>query len=144
MDLDLKGKSVVVTGGGSNIGRAIVLAFAGEGAHITIGDIDTVQAGKTAEFAQKLGAASAQVVKTDVTNLEQVQLTDMTLSGLDGTVLEYTGTNTDATGADRHSVFALADAGDGTTFGVFVSGDAETWDLSREVYDEAVASFQTG
>jgi eukaryotic-like serine/threonine-protein kinase len=80
----------------------------------------------------------------DMTNLEQVQLTDMTLSGLDGTVLEYTGTNTDATGADRHSVFALADAGDGTTFGVFVSGDADTWDLSREVYDEAVASFQTG
>lgn len=73
MDLDLKGKSVIVTGGGSNIGRAIVLAFAGEGAHITIGDIDTVQAGKTAEFATQLGAASVQVVKTDVTNLEQVQ-----------------------------------------------------------------------
>jgi NAD(P)-dependent dehydrogenase (short-subunit alcohol dehydrogenase family) len=29
MDLDLKGKSVVITGGGSNIGRAIVLGFAG-------------------------------------------------------------------------------------------------------------------
>ncbi|MCW5656995.1 MAG: SDR family oxidoreductase [Burkholderiaceae bacterium] len=73
MDLELKNKSVVVTGGGSNIGRAIVLAFAGEGAHITVGDIDTAQAEKTAEFARKLGAASVQVVKTDVTNLEQVQ-----------------------------------------------------------------------
>ncbi len=73
MDLELKGKSVVVTGGGSNIGRAIVLAFAGEGAHITIGDVDTAQAQKTAEFASQLGAASVQVVKTDVTNLEQVQ-----------------------------------------------------------------------
>ena len=73
MDLELKDKSVIVTGGGSNIGRAIVLAFAAEGAHLTIGDIDIAQAEKTAEFAKKLGAASAQVVKTDVTQLEQVQ-----------------------------------------------------------------------
>jgi NAD(P)-dependent dehydrogenase (short-subunit alcohol dehydrogenase family) len=73
MDLELKNKSVVVTGGGSNIGRAIVLAFASEGAHITVGDIDTAQAEKTAKFAMTLGAASVQVVKTDVTNLEQVQ-----------------------------------------------------------------------
>ncbi len=73
MDLELKDKSVIVTGGGSNIGRAIVLAFAGEGAHITIGDVDTAQADKTAEFATKLGAASVQVIKTDVTSLEQVQ-----------------------------------------------------------------------
>ena len=28
MELNLKGKSVIVTGGGSNIGRAIALAFA--------------------------------------------------------------------------------------------------------------------
>ncbi len=73
MDLELKDKSVIVTGGGSNIGRAIVLAFAAEGAHLTIGDIDIAQAEKTAEFAKKLGAASAQVVKTDVTQLDQVQ-----------------------------------------------------------------------
>ena len=72
MDLELKGKSVIVTGGGSNIGRAIVLAFAGEGAHVTIGDIDTAQAEKTAEFARTLGAASAQVVKTDVAQFDQV------------------------------------------------------------------------
>jgi 2-hydroxycyclohexanecarboxyl-CoA dehydrogenase len=73
MDLDLKGKSVLVTGGGSNIGRAIVLGFAAEGAHLTIADVDVAQAEKTAEFATKLGAASVQVVKTDVTQLDQVQ-----------------------------------------------------------------------
>jgi 2-hydroxycyclohexanecarboxyl-CoA dehydrogenase len=44
MDLGLSGKSVVVTGGASNIGRAITLAFAKEHAAITIGDIDLPQA----------------------------------------------------------------------------------------------------
>lgn len=73
MDLELKGKSVVITGGGSNIGRAIVLGFAAEGANITIGDIDETQAHKVAELALEKGAAGVQVVKTDVTNLDQVK-----------------------------------------------------------------------
>jgi 2-hydroxycyclohexanecarboxyl-CoA dehydrogenase len=73
MDLGLKGKSVLITGGGSNIGRAIVLAFAQEGSLITIADIDEAQALKTAGFAEKLGAAAVQVVRTDVTQLDQVQ-----------------------------------------------------------------------
>ena len=73
MDLGLKNQSVVVTGGGSNIGRAIVLAFAREGACITIGDIDPAQASKTADEATRVGAAGVQVVRTDVTDLAQVQ-----------------------------------------------------------------------
>lgn len=73
MDLELKGKSVVVTGGGSNIGRSIVLAFAKEGANITIGDIDIEQAGKVAEAAKKLGASDCRVIKTDVTDFDQAQ-----------------------------------------------------------------------
>ena len=73
MDLGLGDKSVVITGGGSNIGRAIVLGFAAEGARITIGDIDEGQAGKVAELARKAGAADVQVVRTDVTQLDQAQ-----------------------------------------------------------------------
>lgn len=73
MDLGLKDQSVVVTGGGSNIGRAIVLGFAREGARVTIGDIDPAQAEKTAELARGLGAAGVQVVRTDVTDLAQVR-----------------------------------------------------------------------
>ncbi len=73
MDLNLKGKSVVVTGGASNIGRAIVLAFAAEGAHITVGDLDQMQADNVAELARKKGAASVQTVKTDVTDFDQVK-----------------------------------------------------------------------
>lgn len=73
MDLGLRDHSIVVTGGGSNIGRAIVLGFAREGARITIGDIDAGQAEKTAALAREFGAAGVQVVATDVTDLAQVQ-----------------------------------------------------------------------
>ena len=73
MDLELKGKSVVVTGGGSNIGPAFVLGFAEEGANITIGDIDEVQANKVVKLALEKGAAGVQLVKTDVTDLNQVK-----------------------------------------------------------------------
>ena len=73
MDLQLKGKSVVVTGGASNIGRGIVLAYAREGANITIADLDATQAQRVADRALKDGASGAQVVKTDITDLEQVK-----------------------------------------------------------------------
>ena len=40
MELQLEKKSVVITGGASNIGRSIVLGFAEEKAKITLADID--------------------------------------------------------------------------------------------------------
>ena len=86
MDLNLKGKSVVVTGGGSNIGRAIVLGFAAEGAHITIGDLDERQAEKVAGLARQNGAASVQAVKTDVTDMEQVKAMFKAATDKHGTV----------------------------------------------------------
>ncbi len=86
MDLNLKGKSVVVTGGGSNIGRAIVLGFAVEGAHITIGDLDEEQAGKVAELARQKGAASVQAIKTDVTDMDQVKAMFKAATDKHGTV----------------------------------------------------------
>ena len=75
MDLGLKGKNVIITGGGSNIGRAITLAFAEEGANIVIADIDEKQAGKVAEKAKELGAGKAMALKTDVTSFEAVEAT---------------------------------------------------------------------
>jgi 2-hydroxycyclohexanecarboxyl-CoA dehydrogenase len=73
MDLQLANRSVIVTGGGSNIGRAISLAFAREGAVLTIADIDEIQAKKVATEALQLGAKGADAIKTDVTNWESVQ-----------------------------------------------------------------------
>ncbi|MBI4694331.1 MAG: SDR family oxidoreductase [Gammaproteobacteria bacterium] len=73
MDLELKGKSVIVTGAGSNIGRAITLEFAREGAHVTLADIDLAQAESVAKLALDAGAASAEAVRCDVTKLDEVQ-----------------------------------------------------------------------
>jgi len=73
MDLDLKEKSVIVTGGASNIGRAIVLKFAEEGANITLADLDTESGERVAALAREKGAAGVQVIKTDVTDLQNVE-----------------------------------------------------------------------
>jgi eukaryotic-like serine/threonine-protein kinase len=83
-------------------------------------------------------------LSADMTDLDQVRLEGVEFAGMSGTVLEYTGTNLDEAGAARHSIWAIVDAGDGTTFGVFISGDADVWELSQGVYDEALASFATG
>ncbi len=52
MDLRLAGKSVVVTGGASNIGRAITLGFSAECADITVTEIDLEQGEAVAEQAR--------------------------------------------------------------------------------------------
>jgi len=86
MELNLKGKSVIVTGGGSNIGRAIALAFAREGTHVTIAEIDAAQGEKAAVEARKSGATSAVVVPTDVTKWDSVQAMVREVEGRTGRV----------------------------------------------------------
>jgi 2-hydroxycyclohexanecarboxyl-CoA dehydrogenase len=72
MDLNLARKTVIVTGGGSNIGRAIVLGFAREQAHVVIAELDDGQGQKVAAEAERLGA-KALVLRTDVTRWSDVQ-----------------------------------------------------------------------
>jgi 2-hydroxycyclohexanecarboxyl-CoA dehydrogenase len=72
MDLNLAGRSVIVSGGASNIGRAIVKGFAAEGARVCIADIDDEQAAKVAaEDDRDLVIAR----HTDVTDPASVQAT---------------------------------------------------------------------
>jgi 2-hydroxycyclohexanecarboxyl-CoA dehydrogenase len=60
MDLEFAGKAVIVTGGASNIGRAIAQEFAREGAVVAILDRDIGQAQKTvAEITGAGGKANA-------------------------------------------------------------------------------------
>ncbi len=72
MDLGLKDKTVIVTGGGSNIGRAISLTFAREGADVVIAELDEKQGEKVAEEA-RAEDGNAIVIKTDVTDYESVR-----------------------------------------------------------------------
>ena len=73
MNLNLTEKSVVVTGGASNIGQAIVLGFAAEGARLVIADLDVSLAEQVAEKAIEQGAAAAEAVRTDVTDYASVE-----------------------------------------------------------------------
>ena len=75
MELGLEGKSIIVTGGGSNIGRAIVRALASEGGRITIAEIDQPQGEKVAEEVAAMSAgASALAIETDVADHRQVEM----------------------------------------------------------------------
>src|SRR3989440_11304441 len=69
----LAGKVAVVTGGGSGIGRGIVLAMAKEGADIAIPDIQVLNAEKTADEVKALGRR-VLAMKCDVTSSADVKL----------------------------------------------------------------------
>ncbi|MEW6034013.1 MAG: glucose 1-dehydrogenase [Chloroflexota bacterium] len=76
MDLGLAGKTAIVTGGGSNIGRGIALGLAREGANVVIADIDEKQADKVVNEADALkGGGRTVAIKTDATSFESASST---------------------------------------------------------------------
>jgi len=58
-------KSVIVTGGGSGIGRAAVLAFAAEGARLVVADVNEAGGEETVRMTRELRGEAA-FVRTDV------------------------------------------------------------------------------
>lgn len=74
MDLGFKDKTAVVVGGASNIGRAISLRLAKEGANVVIADLDRKQAEKVAGAIKTAGDKAASMTM-DTTKYEEVQTT---------------------------------------------------------------------
>ncbi len=65
--MELRGKRVVVTGGGSGIGRALAVRFAEEGAHeIVVADVDADAAARVA------GAIDGTAARVDVSREDEV------------------------------------------------------------------------
>lgn len=67
----LAGRSALVTGGGSGIGRATCLAMAREGARVTVSDLPGAGAEETVALVRAAGG-EAQAVHADVTQPDQV------------------------------------------------------------------------
>ena len=84
----LTGKTALVTGAGSGLGRGISMGLAAAGAHVVLADIDLPAAEETAELIrQRVGAGRAIAVRTDVTcqqsTADAFRQTIMTYGGID-------------------------------------------------------------
>ena len=79
---ELENKIALITGGGRGIGQAIALAYAREGAILSLAARSTSELEETAAECRNLGA-EVLVTPTDVTNLEEVERL------VDATVLRY-------------------------------------------------------
>jgi NAD(P)-dependent dehydrogenase (short-subunit alcohol dehydrogenase family) len=64
---DLSGRTAIVTGGGSGIGRASAAAFARAGANVVVADVDAASASETVDKICADGGA-ASFVRADVTS----------------------------------------------------------------------------
>jgi rhamnulose-1-phosphate aldolase/alcohol dehydrogenase len=85
-DKELARRIVLVTGGGSGIGRAVARRLAVEGAHVVVGDLDEAGAKKTAdEVTAAVGAGRAIGMRMDVTSEASVR------AAFETTVLAYGG-----------------------------------------------------
>ena len=70
-DLDLKGRTAVVTGAGDGIGRALALKAAAEGMALALCDVDADRLAQTAAMAQGAAVASAVLDVRDAPALQR-------------------------------------------------------------------------
>jgi NAD(P)-dependent dehydrogenase (short-subunit alcohol dehydrogenase family) len=115
MHLDFTGKVVLVTGGGSGIGRAACLAFARAGARVVIADRGRDGAEETARLIEGIGGQSL-VLQTDVAHAADCEAM----------------VRSTVTAHDRLDI-AFNNAGTGGTLGMTADRSEEDWDLTLAV-----------
>jgi len=65
--MDIKGRTAVITGGGSGIGRATAVRLAAEGASVLTADLDEAGARETVRLIESAGGRAA-AMRVDVTD----------------------------------------------------------------------------
>lgn len=71
MDLGLRNKTAIITGGAKGMGRAYALGFAAEGANVCLFDVDKAGADKVVNEVREAGGVAAAFT-TDVSSYENV------------------------------------------------------------------------
>ncbi len=115
MDLKIKDKIAVVTGGGSGIGEAVALRLASEGAKVVVADVRMEAARKVAEAVKKEGGESLAVV-CDATKPESI---DALISE---TVKTYGALD-----------ILMNNVGGGSGIALVAKSDMEDWDRTIEL-----------
>jgi NAD(P)-dependent dehydrogenase (short-subunit alcohol dehydrogenase family) len=70
---EFTGKTAVVTGAGSGIGRALALAFARQGMRLAVADLDHVGLEQTADLVRSDHPSTAMMVEVcDVSDVDEV------------------------------------------------------------------------
>ena len=69
---DMTGKTVVISGAGGGIGRALAVDAAGRGARLALSDVDERGLTESAALARAAGASDVATARVDVTDRQAV------------------------------------------------------------------------